>query len=78
MEHLVNLFPLKLDDIHLSDITEHGLFTAVRNKWTGMCVITKCPRDLVQAHSDKLSPICGHCLPSSHMMPPAYPPPLLC
>lgn len=26
MEHLVNLFPLKLDDIHLSDLTEHGLY----------------------------------------------------
>lgn len=26
MEHLVNLFPLKPDDIHLSDRTEHGLY----------------------------------------------------
>lgn len=26
MEHLVNLFPLNLDDSHLSDITEHGLY----------------------------------------------------
>lgn len=26
MEHLVKLFPLKFDDLHLSDITEHGLY----------------------------------------------------
>ena len=26
MEHLVNLFPLKLDDMHLSDVTEPGLY----------------------------------------------------
>lgn len=71
MEHLVKLFPVKFDDLHLSDITEHGLFCNQRQMSQDVRN-HKMPQGYsLEACLDKLMSICGHCLPSSSMMPPA-------
>lgn len=70
MEHLVKLFPVKFDDLRLSDITEHGLFYNQRQMSRDVRNHKMPQGHSLEASLDKLMSICGHCLPSSSMMPP--------